>query len=439
MTSAEMNIVIAYVSKTIARLHLYYGFILWISRDSEIRRSSVLDVETILKSLSVLGSSFVCEGPLGLTGGSGEPAVPLYVEEHQAEVASTRSNCPRLILRRRVRVGAWNARSLRQDDRLPLLSRELGKLRVVVAALAEVRRPGSGTISVGGYTYYWSRHSDGHHLQGVAMVISSRLQPSVVEVTPIDEHIMVMRLKQSSGFMSLITVYAPTDRPDPHRWTWYSDAGNAAKEIDPILVSPRWRILQNCRVYRSAEFCGTDHRLVVATLQVHFKTPQLDRLREGECARRFAEAFSGRFIALENLTDHVLLWDTFKREILDAAQETIGERTRAGRYFISQETLDATDACRAARLAEDRDLHHSQVRRTRSLLRRDKEQFLRNFAEEVEGHFLVNDLRPAYQALRKLNSKPSSQVTAVRSVSGQIISGPVVVRERWAEYFEQLY
>ncbi|XP_069972499.1 uncharacterized protein [Penaeus vannamei] len=39
-------------------------------------------------------------------------------------------------------------------------------------------------------------------------------------------------------------------------------------------------------------------------------------------------------------------------------------------------------------------------------------QFIRNLAE-VEGHFLVNDLRPAYQALRKLNSKPSSRMVAV--------------------------
>ena len=448
-----------------------------------------------------------------------------------AEVASTRSDCQRLNLRREVRVGAWNVRSLRQDDRLPLLSRELGRLRVEVAALSEVRRPGSGMTCVGGYTYYWSGRSDGHHLQGVAIAVSSRLQPSVVEVTPVDERIMVLRLKLSFGFMSLIAVYAPTDvckldvkemfyakltsvadrcprrdirivlgdfnavsgcdragyemsvgphgsgadagsensllfrdfarsqklrisgswyqRPDPHRWTWYSDAGNAAKEIDHILVSTRWRILQNCRVYRSAEFCGTDHRLVVATLRVHFKTPQrsndhprvfhLDRLREGECARGFAEAISDRFAVLGSLTDPVLLWDTFKRETLDAAQDTIGVRPRAVQNSISRETLEATDACRAARLTGDRELHRSHVRRTRSLLRRDKEQFIRSLAEEVEGHFLVNDLRPAYQALRKLNSKPSSQVTAVRSVSGQIVSDPVAVRGRWAEYFEQLY
>ena len=41
-------------------------------------------------------------------------------------------------------------------------------------------------------------------------------------------------------------------RREPRRWTWYSNAGGVAKEIDHILVSTRWRILQNCRVYRSA-------------------------------------------------------------------------------------------------------------------------------------------------------------------------------------------
>ncbi|XP_069981063.1 craniofacial development protein 2-like [Penaeus vannamei] len=61
-------------------------------------------------------------------------------------------------------------------------------------------------------------------------------------------------------------------RSNPHRWAWYSDTDIVAKEIDHILVSIRWRILQNCRVYRSAEFCGTD-RLVAATLRIRFKSP----------------------------------------------------------------------------------------------------------------------------------------------------------------------
>ncbi|XP_069995851.1 uncharacterized protein [Penaeus vannamei] len=123
------------------------------------------------------------------------------------------------------------------------------------------------------------------------------------------------------------------------------------------------------------------------------------------------------------------MWDNFKRETLDAAQETIGERPRARQNFILQET-----GCHRCLLCgssgRDRDWHRSQVHRTQSLLRRDKGQFIRNLAEVVEGHFLVNDLRPAYQALFIGDSS---------SLSGQIISVPVVVWERWAENFKQLY
>jgi len=61
-------------------------------------------------------------------------------------------------------VGAWNIRSLQQDERLPLLLRELKQLGIEVAALSEVRRPDGGTVSMGGYTYYWSGQGDAHHL-----------------------------------------------------------------------------------------------------------------------------------------------------------------------------------------------------------------------------------------------------------------------------------
>ena len=50
--------------------------------------------------------------------------------------------------------------------------------------------------------------SNGHHIKGVAIGTSSRLQPSVVKVTPVDECIRRLRLKHSLGFMSVI-VYTP--------------------------------------------------------------------------------------------------------------------------------------------------------------------------------------------------------------------------------------
>ncbi len=77
--------------------------------------------------------------------------------------------------------------------------------------LSETRRPGSGETSSGGCTYYCSGISDGTRLRGIAVGISSWMQPLVVEVTPVYERIMLVRLKHTLGFMSLVAVYAPTE------------------------------------------------------------------------------------------------------------------------------------------------------------------------------------------------------------------------------------
>jgi len=36
--------------------------------------------------------------------------------------------------------------------------------------------------------------------------------------------------------------------PQAHRWTWNSNAGGVAKEIDQVLIDERWMMIQNCRV-----------------------------------------------------------------------------------------------------------------------------------------------------------------------------------------------
>ena len=78
-----------------------------------------------------------------------------------AEVSSTRWRSRWVNLRRSLRVGAWNVQSQREDDHLSLLLSELKRLNISIAALSEVRRPDSGKIMAGGYTYIWSGHSGG--------------------------------------------------------------------------------------------------------------------------------------------------------------------------------------------------------------------------------------------------------------------------------------
>ena len=165
----------------------------------------------------------------------------------------------------------------------------------------------------------------------------------------------------------------------------------------------------------------------------------LDRLRERQCAEEFAMACSNRFEVLGRMDDAVEMWDTFRDEALEAAKDCIGERPRSRSGFASGETLESIEESRTARLAGDRSRYRDLARRTRALLRRDKERYVRDLAGQVEGNLNVNDLRPAYRALNKLRSKSKPRESAVRSADGLLVTDVAEQRARWAGYFEQLY
>ena len=46
------------------------------------------------------------------------------------------------------------------------------------------------------------------------MAVSNKLTPMIIEVTPVNEHIMRLRIPSSSGVFSLVSVYAPTEASD---------------------------------------------------------------------------------------------------------------------------------------------------------------------------------------------------------------------------------
>ena len=83
-----------------------------------------------------------------------------------------------------------------------------------IAALSEVRRTGCSKIMAGGYTDYWSGRFDGYHAQGVAVAVSNKLTTMIIEVTPVNERIMRLRIRHFLGVISLVSVYALTEASD---------------------------------------------------------------------------------------------------------------------------------------------------------------------------------------------------------------------------------
>ncbi|KAG2460271.1 CFDP2 protein, partial [Polypterus senegalus] len=114
--------------------------------------------------------------------------------------------------------------------------------------------------------------------------------------------------------------------PEPHRWTWYSNSGGVVKEIDHILMGRCWRLLQNCRVYRSAQFVNSEHRLVVATLRIQLRYSRLQparkmsldlaRLQEHAVCNEFACSLCEELSDLGMTADPNVMWETFRDKTL---------------------------------------------------------------------------------------------------------------------------
>ena len=168
-----------------------------------------------------------------------------------------------------------------------------------------------------------------------------------------------------------------------------------AKEIDHVLVDGRWRMIQNCRVYRSAQFLSTDRILVAATFKLHLKSrrmvpsqPRLDvgKLKDERVAEEFANRLSRDLGGLGALGGPEELWSALKTTVLDVAGGCLGTYHRAKKNFVSQGILDTIDLNRRVRLNGRAELLRELRRKTVRALRVDKETYVRGICKGVEHH-----------------------------------------------------
>ena len=124
---------------------------------------------------------------------------------------------------------------------------------------------------------------------------------------------------------------------------------------------------------------------------------------------------------LNTLEDPVELWDTFKHETLEGAQECIGECQRSWSSFTSVETLDSIEESCAARFAwtvTSTGLCCIGLELSWGETRRDMSGVL---FKDDKCHLNANYLRLANRALKMLCSRSASQVSAIRTANGCLL------------------
>ena len=128
-----------------------------------------------------------------------------------------------------------------------------------------------------------------------------------------------------------------------HLWTWYSNSGGAREEIDHVLVGGRERLVQNYRVFRSAEFAGTDHRLLVATLKIRLKSRKMAlsnrvrvdvrRLRDESVAQEHKRELAESLDEPDDSDDPEKIWTDFKTKVLKMSESCLRDKPGIPRAF----------------------------------------------------------------------------------------------------------
>jgi len=157
-----------------------------------------------------------------------------------------------------------------------------------------------------------------------------------------------------------------------------------------VLGDGRWRMIQNCRVYQSAQFLNNDQRLVVVTLTLQRKTrrmvpsqPWLDvaKFKDERVAEEFANKLSRDLGGLGDLGNPEELWSAFKTTILDVAGGCLGTHQRLKKNFVSQGTLDTIYQSHRIRLNSRAELFRELSCQTVLALRVDKEAYVQGICE----------------------------------------------------------
>lgn len=206
----------------------------------------------------------------------------------------------------------------------------------------------------------------------------------------------------------------------------------------------------NCRVFRSAQFFTTDHRLLVITLRLAFKIPRkasssfkkfnVSQLRDPKVAAVYADKLGQSLARLDGNVDPEQKWSDFKSFILKAAGECILGRPRRTAGAISRETVVAIERSRQARLSGKTRLSRELRSMALKALRHDREVEVQRLCKSVERHLATGASQAAYRAIRRIrNSASVVRCPAVKAADGEILTDESILRARWAGYFEELY
>jgi len=218
-------------------------------------------------------------------------------------------------------------------------------------------------------------------------------------------------------------------RKNIHRFSWQSNDHITYKEINHMLVSRRWNMVKNCRVYRRLE-CHTDHRPLIATCALKLKKQSIakkpikrfdvGKLQVPEVEYQYQIAIENRFSALAY--DGSDDWDTFKEAYTKVAEEVLGLRKFTRNERISDRTRSLVEQKRISRLSHDMDKYKDFNRQCKRSARQNKQDWAEKKELQGETELASCQVKDAFANFRSLRAACPRKVSPVLDQDSNLVS-----------------
>ena len=241
------------------------------------------------------------------------------------------------------------------------------------------------------------------------------------------------------------------EQPKRRLYTWTTPDGKHKNQIDYILINKRWKsTIRDVRTKPGAD-CGTDHELLVATLQTKLKRLHKgERLNAYDCkdiTPEYRLEIRNRFEILERdeaeseaETEENKLWEKMKREILETAEKYIPKK-RKGKTtpWLSKEAITIAADRREAKRQRDKKKVRETNRAFQKQARVDREKHLNDMCKEMEEEGKKGRTKTMFAKVREITRKATPRMGSLKAREGHIIADGEEIKNRWKEYTEELY